>query len=264
VNRYLPLLLLLLSLLPAAGRAQQQPATGWSSLRMRTVAGFEPVQLLDSLTVAAPLLAVHDSAGTQLLPASLFFLRYNRLYIDTAGLRAFCPTCRRLQIHYRVLPVDLAAAIRRIDTTAIRRTARPDAIEFDYAPYEPPTRPWESAGLVSNGAYTRGLSFGNSQNLVFNSNLNLQLAGKLGNDVELEAALSDNSLPLQPDGTTRQLQEFDRILSSCAALRRLPKPTAISSASPPATTTSRGRRAISPITSSGCRARPSTCAARAC
>jgi len=147
-----------------------------------------------------------------MIDLKLFSLNNKNLRTDTARLRAACPNCGVLRVTYRVLPFDLSAPVSRLDTAAIRRaqSGEPD-IAFDYAPYQPATKPWETGGLVSNGAYTRGLSFGNSQNLVFNSNLNLQLNGKLGNDLELQAALSDNSIPLQPDGTTRQLQEFDRI-----------------------------------------------------
>jgi hypothetical protein len=111
------------------------------------------------------------------------------------------------------LPFDLSKPVFRLDTAAIQKQGIgvADYIGFDYSPYEPDKTVFESAGLNTNGAYTRGLSFGNSQNLVFNSNLNLQLDGKLGNDLEIKAAISDNSIPIQPDGTTRQLQEFDRI-----------------------------------------------------
>jgi len=140
-----------------------------------------------------------------------FSLENNRLRIDTAALRQSFPDCSKILIRYRVLPFNLSAKITRLDTLAIRRRVNADAIEFDYEPYQPGKPLWEQSGLSSSGAYTRGLSIGNSQNLVFNSNLNLQLHGKLGNDLELTAALSDNTIPLQPDGTTRQLQEFDRV-----------------------------------------------------
>jgi len=61
------------------------------------------------------------------------------------------------------------------------------------------------------GAFGRGVSFGNNQNLVLNSNLNLQLSGKLGNDIEVNAAISDENLPLQADGNTQQLNEIDKV-----------------------------------------------------
>lgn len=191
--------------------AYGQSPNGLSNLKGRTLDATLSVQSLDSLTVIPSILSVSRVDTALLLDASLFSLQYNKLLIDTARLRAVCPECRQIRVTYRVLPYDFAAPVRRLDTLAIRRNVRTDAIEFDYSPYEPPTKPWETNGLLSSGAYTRGLSFGNNQNLVFNSNLNLQLAGKLGNDLELQAALSDNSVPLQPDGTTRQLQEFDRI-----------------------------------------------------
>ena len=186
----------------------QQPL---SNLRTRLVDARQPLHSLDTLTLAAPLIAAIDSATGQMLDLDFFSLENNQLRIDTARLIAFNPTTSRIYISYRVLTVDLAAPLRRLDTTAIRKAMGDDAIEFDYSPYSPSTKAWESSGLVSNGSYTRGISFGNNQNLAFNSNLNLQLSGKLGDDLEISAALSDNSIPLQPDGTTRQLQEFDRV-----------------------------------------------------
>jgi hypothetical protein len=201
----LGLMLCLCSLLHA------QRSDDFSNLRTRVLDAFAPIQLLDSLTVAAPLAAVSDSTTGQNIDLQYFSLKNNLLQTDTAKLRAAFPNCRKIRVNYRVLPFDLGAKVSRLDTAAIRRNVRADAIEFDYSPYQPSTKPWETSNLQTNGAYTRGFSLGNSQNLTFNSNLNLQLNGKLGNDLEILAALSDNSIPLQPDGSTRNLQEFDRI-----------------------------------------------------
>lgn len=184
----------------------------WTNLRSAVADAWAPVQTLDSLSILPPLLGIQDAESGQLLDVRLFSIQNTRLLIDTAALRAACPACKRLVIGYRVLPYNLASPFYRLDTALIRRPgAADDDIRYDYSPYSPSKNVWESSSLRSAGAYTRGLSFGNNQNLVFNSNLNLQLDGRLGNDLELSAALSDNSIPLQPDGTTRQLQEFDRI-----------------------------------------------------
>jgi len=70
---------------------------------------------------------------------------------------------------------------------------------------------FQSSGLKYDGALTRGFSLGNNQSLVFDSELNLQLNGSIGDGYEIKAAITDQNLPIQPDGTTRQIQEFDKV-----------------------------------------------------
>jgi len=69
----------------------------------------------------------------------------------------------------------------------------------------------EFSSLDYNGIFGRGLSFGNNQDVILNSQFNLQLNGKIGNDIEIIAAITDNQLPLQPQGNTQQIQDFDKI-----------------------------------------------------
>jgi hypothetical protein len=65
--------------------------------------------------------------------------------------------------------------------------------------------------LIVNGNISRGMSVGNSQDMVMNSNLNLQLSGELSDGLFIDAVFSDKNIPVQPDGYSQQIQEFDQI-----------------------------------------------------
>jgi hypothetical protein len=70
-------------------------------------------------------------------------------------------------------------------------------------------RPFE--GLNTSGSITRGVTVGNNQNAVVNSNLDLQITGKLSDKVSLRASIQDSNIPLQEGGYSQKLDEFDQI-----------------------------------------------------
>ncbi|HNO10147.1 MAG TPA: hypothetical protein PKI67_04395 [bacterium] len=65
--------------------------------------------------------------------------------------------------------------------------------------------------LNGRGTITRGFTIGNNQDFTLNSGLNVQVTGQIGEDVTLEAVITDEQTPIQPEGNTERLQEIDKI-----------------------------------------------------
>jgi len=72
-----------------------------------------------------------------------------------------------------------------------------------------PFQPFD--GLNAAGIFTRGVTVGNNQNVVANAMLDLQISGKLSDKVTLKASIVDTNLPIQENGNTYKLNEFDRV-----------------------------------------------------
>lgn len=66
-------------------------------------------------------------------------------------------------------------------------------------------------GLQTRGFITRGLTSGNNQNAVTNAALDLEISGKLSNKVTLRANIFDTNVPIQQNGYSQNLTDFDRV-----------------------------------------------------
>jgi hypothetical protein len=114
-------------------------------------------------------------------------------------------------VTYRSFPYRLNAVARRFNYDSIENY-------FLFRPYDKDkdsrnsTDNFFSFGNITyNGSFGRSITFGNSQDAVVTSNLNLQISGYLADSIEISAAITDNNIPIQPDGTTADLNEFDKI-----------------------------------------------------
>ena len=65
--------------------------------------------------------------------------------------------------------------------------------------------------IDTNGSISRGVTIGSNQNSVLNSELDLQISGELSDGVKIKASIQDSNIPLQNDGYSQQIDEFDQI-----------------------------------------------------
>lgn len=146
-------------------------------------------------------------SSIQLEPTQVF--RFDQ----RSGVIHFTPPPQdTLLLSYRVLAWKRELVFAAKDTSMIRNSAS----DNDFQPYVfrgdlfPDTR-FDQGELVKAGSLSRGVSFGNSQDLAVNSNLNLQLSGRITERFQVLASITDDNIPIQPDGNTQQLQDFDRV-----------------------------------------------------
>ncbi|HKK25427.1 MAG TPA: hypothetical protein VJ941_07335, partial [Gracilimonas sp.] len=59
--------------------------------------------------------------------------------------------------------------------------------------------------LRQSGSLSRGIIVGSNQDFSLESGLNFELTGALTENIDINASLTDQSIPIQPDGTTQNL-----------------------------------------------------------
>lgn len=115
-----------------------------------------------------------------------------------------------ITVNYLNLPEELTKEYRIYDAGKVVSTdINSDKLYKIETPSLKKNIPFD--GLNTSGSITRGVTIGNNQNTVLNSNLDLQITGKLSEKVSLRASLQDSNIPLQDGGYSQKLDQFDNI-----------------------------------------------------
>lgn len=178
-----------------------QRATVSSNLRVKKISATDTLVHLDTASIVPGTFKIDgiDAKNYHIDFAAATLRWLERINVDS------------VTIHYRIFPFKLASITRRFNFDSIVKFAyTPAIISNPYADKD--DKIFDFGNINYNGSFGRGISFGNSQDPVLNSSLNLQLNGFIGDSMELAAAITDNNIPIQPDGNTQQLNEFDKVL----------------------------------------------------
>lgn len=186
------------ALLPAMGQ-------GPSNLRMRMVAMEVDSIVLDSLSVVPGSLHVFANG-----------LPINEHDYDLEPYRAVlhwkrAPSCDSLLVRYRVMPFAFGRVHRNKDPDRLSTLSSDRVDPFRYEPPKQGADLLGTRGLNKSGSISRGVLFGNNQDLAVNSTLNLELSGRLTDRIQVLASITDNNIPIQAGGNTLELQDFDQV-----------------------------------------------------
>ncbi|MBD3165928.1 hypothetical protein GF324_04980, partial [bacterium] len=125
------------------------------------------------------------------------------------------PPPPRLDVRFRYLPVSLPDTLQE-RTLADARAA--DSLLDETIRVIPRRREQTRGGLFgsssdlrTSGSITRGVRVGSNRDVSLESGVRLGLEGQLARDIEVKALLDDRNLPVQPEGTSRRLEEIDQV-----------------------------------------------------
>ncbi len=186
------------------GKIWSQQEKNTSSFRHKNVVISKDTIILDSLSIAPGTFKIHSN--NQVVDSKLFEVDYIH---GTLIWKGETPT--NAAITYRVFNLNLSSRYFHKDTSYISHSATAKPNPFRFTSKDSNLDLFGMGNLDKSGSISRGVMFGNNQDLSINSNLNLQLSGKITNEVSILASVSDDNLPIQPEGNTQQLQDFDQV-----------------------------------------------------
>ncbi len=174
---------------------------------------------LDTLSIIPSTLAVNYSAlnkgNSAPLDTSCYKLDEAKglLIINRRKLKSLGISADTLICSYRVFPYNFSKTLQHKNSEVVHPSLYHGEQAYVYQANQQDGSgdPFNLGTLSKSGSISRGITFGNNQNLNINSNLNLQLQGKLTNDLNVMVAATDNNLPIQPQGNAAQLQDFDKV-----------------------------------------------------
>lgn len=170
-----------------------------------TKSGQEQITI-DTLSIVPGSVAVSHAITGKQIDSTRYAIDYGKsvlLWKDQ--------TVEPIKISYRVFPLLFTKRYFHKDATVLDKQVIDNRRYYTYTPQTTENTLLNFEGLNKSGSISRGIMFGNNQNLSVNSNMVLQMAGKIGNNIDILAAISDDNLPIQPEGNTQQLNDFDRV-----------------------------------------------------
>ena len=198
-----PLALLLMG---PCGQILSQEPESWTGRTARLALSEEIV--LDSVSINPQHFAISKINGDSIDPA-LYRVDFSlaRIYPSNELLSS----SDSIQVRYLRYPKFLTRSYSALDPTLILPTQNQVGKIFKFEQNNFTRSQTPFSGLNVQGSIVRGLTVGNNQNAVVNSQLDLQINGALSDKVQITASLQDSNLPGENGGYTQSLEEFDQL-----------------------------------------------------
>ena len=190
-------------LFPVLLGASEADAQSASNLRHRWLKPSGDTLRVDTLSIVPGSLTIYIDSATVLDPARYTLDPFHAIVVLKGAPDS-------VLARYRVMPLMLGGTTAHKDPSRITTSGdREDP--FKYVPPRQANDLLEMQGLSRSGSISRGILFGNNQDLSVNSTLNLELGGRITDRINVLASITDNNIPVQAGGNTAELQDFDQV-----------------------------------------------------
>lgn len=175
-----------------------------SSFRQKRIVSRLQEIKFDTLSVYPSTFEIYCSEVK--LDNSMFELDFARATIKVKNT-----SCDTFLLVYRVFNFSISEPYQKRNESVIYNGVENEREKFLIAQSYSVDDVFGGSEISKQGSISRGVSFGNNQDLGINSSLNLELSGQISQQLKILASISDANIPIQPDGTTNKLQEFDQL-----------------------------------------------------
>lgn len=159
--------------------------------------------ILDSMFILNDGLKIKNLEG-EFIPDSAYEIDYAQSIIyfkpefrDSLQIEYYVHPTLRSQVTYPKDPKLIVASASEVQAMVLGNQETEKKEIFD--------------GISTQGSMVRGISLGNNQGSSAQSSLDLRMNGQLSQDIGITAAISDTNVPIEADGYTQNLEQFDKV-----------------------------------------------------
>lgn len=158
---------------------------------------------LETTTISPVDFEVTDVDGKP-IPENQYYINYqsSQFFVSNQNLK-------EVRVGYFKYPSFLTQTYSPFDKKLIIPNTNPSAQPFSLK--KGFTKADFFGGINTYGNITRGITVGNNQGSVLESGLDLQITGDLSENLKIRASIKDSNLPLQENGISQNINEFDRV-----------------------------------------------------
>jgi hypothetical protein len=182
-----------------------QSQTISKDFRSRIIKVTKDTIQLDSFAINSHRFKIFDISKNR-ISASDFKVDYSKAMLIINSKKY-----QKITVEYFKLPNFVTKVYTPFDDKLILKNKANNAVLYSLTTNKKVSEINLFEGLQTRGFISRGITTGNNQNTVTSAALDLEISGKLSKDVTLRANIFDTNIPIQENGYSQNITDFDRI-----------------------------------------------------